>query len=73
MRITTRMAARPGMMALGIAVAVSTASAQQGDEGAIRMLSNKWQQDIAKQADAQLEIRIHHLDGNAETVVPGLA
>jgi len=37
------------MMALAIAVAVSTASAQQGDEGAIRMLSNKWQQDIAKQ------------------------
>jgi ketosteroid isomerase-like protein/quercetin dioxygenase-like cupin family protein len=37
------------MVVLAIAVAAPAAIAQQGDEAAIRLLSNKWQQDIAKQ------------------------
>jgi ketosteroid isomerase-like protein/quercetin dioxygenase-like cupin family protein len=49
MRITRTMAARAAMFALAITTAAPAASAQQGDEAAIRLLSNKWQQDIAKQ------------------------
>lgn len=37
------------MMVLAIATFVSTASAQQGDAAAIRLLSNQWQKDIAAQ------------------------
>jgi uncharacterized protein (TIGR02246 family) len=49
MKITRTMAARAAMFALAIAALASTARAQQGDEAAIRLLSNKFQQDIAKQ------------------------
>src|ERR1700681_4465843 len=49
MKITRTLAARAAMLALAIAALASTARAQQGDEAAIRLLSNKFQQDIAKQ------------------------
>lgn len=47
MKITRRMAAQHVMIALAIAAIAPTAKAQQGDAGAIRLLSNQWQQDIA--------------------------
>jgi ketosteroid isomerase-like protein/quercetin dioxygenase-like cupin family protein len=49
MRITKRMAARHGMIVVAIAALAPVARAQQGDAAAIRLLSNKWQQDIAAQ------------------------
>jgi ketosteroid isomerase-like protein/quercetin dioxygenase-like cupin family protein len=49
MRMTKRMAARHGMIVLAIAALAPVARAQQGDAAAIRLLSNKWQQDIAAQ------------------------
>jgi ketosteroid isomerase-like protein/quercetin dioxygenase-like cupin family protein len=61
MRITQRMAARLGMMVMAVVAIVSTASAQQGDEAAIRLLSNKWQQDIAKQ-DIDAIVALHASD-----------
>ena len=61
MKITRTMAARAAMFALAIAVAAPAAIAQQGDEGAIRMLSNKWQQDIAKQ-DIDAIVALHAPD-----------
>src|ERR1700680_3303750 len=47
MRITGMIAAQFGMMLLAIAIAVAApaASAEQGEEAAIRLLSNKWQKD----------------------------
>ncbi|HEY1953947.1 MAG TPA: nuclear transport factor 2 family protein [Gemmatimonadaceae bacterium] len=61
MRITQRMAARFGMLALAIAVVAPAAMAQQGDEAAIRLLSVKWQQDIAKQ-DIDAIVALHAPD-----------
>jgi len=49
------------MVVLAIAVAAPMASAQQGDEAAIRLLSNKWQQDIAKQ-DIDAVVALHTPD-----------
>jgi ketosteroid isomerase-like protein/quercetin dioxygenase-like cupin family protein len=61
MRITRRMTTGLGMMVLAIAVAAPTASAQQGDAAAIRLLSVKWQQDIAKQ-DIDAIVALHTPD-----------
>ena len=61
MRITQRMAARLGMAVLSIAIATPTASAQQGDAAAIRLLSNQWQKDIAKQ-DINAIVALHAPD-----------
>jgi ketosteroid isomerase-like protein/quercetin dioxygenase-like cupin family protein len=61
MKITRTMAARAATFALAILALASTARAQQGDEGAIRMLSNKWQQDIAKQ-DIDAVVALHAPD-----------
>jgi ketosteroid isomerase-like protein/quercetin dioxygenase-like cupin family protein len=70
------MAALFGMMVLAIAAFVSTASAQQGDEAAIRLLSNKWQQDIAKQ-DIDAVVALHASDAvvlmSHESVAKGSA
>jgi ketosteroid isomerase-like protein len=55
------MAARAAMFALAMAAAAPTVSAQQGDEAAIRLLSNKWQQDIAKQ-DINAIVALHAPD-----------
>jgi ketosteroid isomerase-like protein/quercetin dioxygenase-like cupin family protein len=49
------------MLMLAIAAAAPAASAQQGDEAAIRLLSNKWQQDIAKQ-DIDAVVALHTSD-----------
>src|ERR1700681_1705362 len=49
MKITTKIALQPAMIALAIATFAPMARAQQGDAAAIRLLSNKWQQDIAAQ------------------------
>jgi ketosteroid isomerase-like protein len=61
MKITRTVAARAATFALAIVALASTARAQQGDEGAIRMLSNKWQQDIAKQ-DIDAIVALHAPD-----------
>ena len=61
MKITRTMAARAAMFALAIVALASTARAQQGDEAAIRLLSNKWQQDIARQ-DIDAIVALHTSD-----------
>lgn len=61
MKITRTMAARAAMLALAITAFAPTARAQQGDAAAIRLLSVKWQQDIAKQ-DIDAIVALHAPD-----------
>ena len=76
MKITRTMAARAAILALAIALAAPEAIAQQGDEAAIRLLSNKWQQDIAKQ-DIDAIVALHAPDAvvlmSHESVAKGSA